>query len=183
MADRVEIRLSGSGDQGVVLAGVILAEAAALYDDRNAVHSQSYGPEARGGASRSEVVISDDEIENPRTSALDVLLVMTQEACDKYVGDLRPGGVLLADLEMVSQPPAGDFQLHLLPLVATARDRVGKASTANVVALGALVALAPVVSERALEDAVVARVPKGTEDLHRKALALGREVALASGQG
>ena len=99
MAQRVEIRLTGSGEQGVILAGVILAEAAALYDDRNAVQSQSYGPEARGGASRSEVIVSDDEIDDPKTSELDVLVTLTQEACDKYVGDLRSGGLLLVDMD------------------------------------------------------------------------------------
>jgi len=183
MAQRVEIRLSGSGEQGVILAGVILAEAAALYDDRNAVQSQSYGPEARGGASRSEVIVSDDEIDDPKTSELDVLVTLTQEACDKYVGDLRSGGLLLVDMDLVQQVPAGEHRVVGLPLSAAARDRVGKASAAHIVTLGALVALNEVVTEEALENAVLSRVPKGTEDLHRKALAVGRDLAVASQVG
>ncbi len=178
MADeRFEVRLSGSGEQGVVLAGVILAEAAALYDDKNAVQSQSYGPEARGGASRSEVVISDAEIDSPRAETVDVLLALTQEACDRYAGDIKPGGVLLADGDLVAQVPEGEYAVHRLPLVAAAADRLGKAVAVNVVSLGALVELTGAVSKPALLDAVLSRVPRGTEDLHRKALELGYELA------
>ena len=177
MADeRFEIRLSGSGEQGVVLAGVILAEAAALYDDKNAIQSQSYGPEARGGAARSEVVISDTEIDNPKAESIDLLLALTQEACDKYVGDLKPGGVLVADRDRVPLVPQGDYTVHHLPLVATATERLGKVQAVNIVSLGALAAVSGVVSEAALRDAVVARVPKGTEDLHRKALEAGYQL-------
>jgi 2-oxoglutarate ferredoxin oxidoreductase subunit gamma len=91
MGFRYEIRLSGEGGQGLVLAGKILAEAAAIYDERNATQSQSYGPEARGGASKSEVIISDGEIDYPKAEKLDLQLALTQEALDKYWKDLRPG--------------------------------------------------------------------------------------------
>ena len=92
MSPRYEARLSGSGGQGLILAGKILAEAAAIYENKNATQSQSYGPEARGGASKSEVIISDGDIDFPKATRLDVLLCLTQEACDKYVADLKEDG-------------------------------------------------------------------------------------------
>src|SRR3990172_8617479 len=92
-----EVRLSGSGGQGIILGGVILAEAAAIYEKKNAVQSQSYGPEARGGASKADVIISDEEIDYPKALKIDVLLALTQEACNKYIKDLKEGGVLIVD--------------------------------------------------------------------------------------
>ena len=92
---RYEMRLSGEGGQGLVLAGKIIAEAAAIYDDRNATQSQSYGPEARGGASKSEVIISDGEIDFPKAENLDLLLALTQEALDKYHSDLKARAVMV----------------------------------------------------------------------------------------
>ena len=97
MSWRYEARLSGSGGQGLILAGKILAEAAAIYENKNATQSQSYGPEARGGASRSEVIIADGDIDFPKATRLDLLLSLTQEACDKYVCDLKDDGLLIVD--------------------------------------------------------------------------------------
>ena len=97
MAYHYELRLSGEGGQGLVLAGKILAEAAAIYDEKNATQSQSYGPEARGGASKSEVIIADGEIDYPKAEDLDLLLALTQESFDKYHKDLRAGGFLVVD--------------------------------------------------------------------------------------
>ena len=93
--DRTEIRLAGEGGQGMILAGIILAEAAAIYDNKNAVQTQSYGPEARGGASKSEVIISRGEIDYPEVINADVLVALSQEACDKYSSDLKKDGLLL----------------------------------------------------------------------------------------
>ncbi len=177
MADRFEIRLSGSGGQGVILAGVILAEAAALWDGKNAVQSQSYGPEARGGASRSEVIISDGEIENPKAESMDALLALTQEACEKYIADLKIGGTLIVDADMVATVPEGDYHVIRLPIVSAAAEQLGRAQVANIVSLGAVVELTGAVSKEALVQAVVSRVPKGTEDINRKALEAGYELA------
>ena len=182
MSDRTEIRLSGSGGQGIILAGVILAEAAALWDDKNAVQSQSYGPEARGGASRSEVIISDAEIDNPKATAIDVLLALTQEACEKYVADLRPEGTLLVDSDMVIQVPDGDFVVVRLPIVSTALEQLGRAQVANIVSLGAIVELTSVVTKSAIANAVISRVPKGTEDINRRALEAGYGLAQDAAQ-
>ncbi len=176
--DRFEVRLSGSGGQGLVLAGVILGEAAALHDGRNAVQTQSYGPEARGGSSKSEVIISDGEIDYPKAVAVDLLLALTQEACDRYVRDLKPEGMLVIDARAVKAAPRGSFTVHRLPILDTAKDKAGKAYVANIVALGAIARLLPgVVSLESVEKAVLARVPRGTGELNCKALRLGYELA------
>ncbi|GAB4338419.1 MAG: 2-oxoacid:acceptor oxidoreductase family protein [Calditrichia bacterium] len=172
---KIEIRLSGSGGQGLILAGVILAEAAAIYEGKNAVQTQSYGPEARGGASKSEVIISDGEILYPKTTRLDYLLALNQESCDKYARDLKEKGLLIVDSDAVEHIPPRNAVA--LPLVRTAREKVGKVMTTNIVSLGALVGLSGVVSRKSLEKAVKARVPKGTEALNLKALELGFEMA------
>ena len=104
--DRFEVRLAGAGGQGLILAGLILAEAVAIYDGRNAVQTQSYGPEARGGASKSEVIISDGRIDYPKVMSADVLLAMSQEACDEYFFGLDPDGLLIVDSELVERVPS-----------------------------------------------------------------------------
>src|SRR5512138_586472 len=172
-SERYEIRFSGEGGQGIVLAGVILAEAAAIYDGRNATQTQVYGPESRGGTSKAEVIISDQEIDYPKTTAVDLLLALTQAAADKHASDLKPSGILVADLDRVPKPPAGSYRLHHLPMLRTAKETIGKAMVTNIVSLGVVVGLSKVVSTRAIERAVLGRVPRGTEDLNRRALAAG----------
>ncbi|MCD4652397.1 2-oxoacid:acceptor oxidoreductase family protein [bacterium] len=174
---RYEVRLSGAGGQGMILAGVILAEAAAIYDDKNATQSQSYGPEARGGASKSEVIISDEDIFYPKATNIDLLLALTQEACDKYVGDLKEDGILVVDSDRVQSPPEGSFKVFSVPIMFIAQENVGKNIVANIVALGVIAALSGVVSNEAIEKAVIARVPRGTEELNSKALHAGMQAA------
>jgi len=175
MSERYEIRFSGSGGQGLILAGVIFAEAVAIYDGKNAVQSQSYGPESRGGASKSEVILSDDIIDFPKATSIDLMLALTQEACTKYYKDIKDGGTLLVDEDFVREIPNGNFKVFRLPIIRTASEGVGKAFVANIVAIGAIAALTGRVSRQAIEKAVLSRVPKGTEDLNRKALAAGYE--------
>jgi 2-oxoglutarate ferredoxin oxidoreductase subunit gamma len=180
MSYRYEIRLSGEGGQGIVLAGVILAEAAAIYDGKNATQTQVYGPESRGGASKAEVIISDEEIDYPKAMAVDLLLALTQAAADKYGHDLKPSGILVVDSTKVSTVPSGEFAVHRLPIIDTAKDTVGKAMVANIVSLGVIAGLSKVVSREAIERAVLARVPKGTEELNRHALEAGFALAGAT---
>ncbi len=177
MSDRVEVRFSGSGGQGIILAGVILAEAAAIYDNKNAVQSQSYGPEARGGASKSEVIISDGEIDYPKATHIDILLALTQVACDKYVPDIKKGGVLIVDCHEVQTIPKGDFTVYSLPVFELAQEKIGKRIVANIIALGVVVGLTGVVSRKAIEEAVLGRIPRGTEELNLRALQVGFEEA------
>lgn len=173
MSERFEARLSGSGGQGLILAGKILAEAAAIYENKNATQSQSYGPEARGGASRSEVIISEGDIDFPKATRLDVLLALTQEACDKYVGDLKDEGMLIADSRTVKDLPKGKFRVIAAPIAELAETRIGKAMTTNMIALGIIVGATGVVSTASAELAVSGRVPRGSEEVNLKAFRLG----------
>ncbi len=180
MSYRYEIRLSGEGGQGIVLAGVILAEAAAIYDGQNATQTQVYGPESRGGASKAEVIISDEEVDYPKALAVDLLLAMTQAACDKFASDVKPSGLVVLDSSKVRNLPQGNFAIHHLPIIETAKEAVGKTMVANIVSLGVIVGLSKIVSRAAIEQAVLARVPKGTEELNRRALEAGFGLAGAS---
>jgi 2-oxoglutarate ferredoxin oxidoreductase subunit gamma len=174
-ASRTEIRLAGEGGQGMILAGIILAEAAAIYDGKNAVQTQSYGPEARGGASKAEVIIGEGEIDYPKVISADVLVAMSQEACDKYASALKKNGLLIVDQEKVGRVPT--TRAIKAPITRLAVETTGKAITANVVALGVLVGLTQIVSREAIEQAVAARAPKGTADMNRAALLAGFAVA------
>ena len=169
--NRMEIRLAGEGGQGMILASIILAEAAAVYDNKNAIQTQSYGPEARGGASKAEVVIDQGEIDHPEVIVADVLVAMSQEACDKYAGKLKKGGLLIVDQERVGRVPSS-LAIKVL-ITRLAEESSGKIITANVVALGVLVGMTGVVSRQAILQAVSARAPKGTEEMNRAALSAG----------
>lgn len=171
--DRYEIRLSGSGGQGIILAGIILAEAACIFDGREAVQTQSYGPESRGGHSKSEVVISNVEIDYPKVVSPDLLLAMTQDAFDSYCSRIKPGGIVIVDSGFVKRLADVDGRLLALPITAIAKEVTGGVISANIVALGAISAASGVVSRESLEKAVVARVPKGTEEKNLAALKAG----------
>jgi len=171
---RFEIRLAGAGGQGLILAGIILAEAA-IYDDKNATHTQSYGPEARGGASRSEVIVADGDIDYPKVTQADLMLCMSQESCDKYFYDVKKGGILIVDAGLVDHVPTS--KAYKVDLTELARGVTGRAITANVVALGLIVGLTGIVSHQAIKAAVAARAPRGTTELNLKALAAGLEEA------
>jgi 2-oxoglutarate ferredoxin oxidoreductase subunit gamma len=171
MAFRYEIRLSGSGGQGLILMGIILAEAMGIYDGKFVAQTQSYGPEARGGSSKSEVIVSDEEIDYPEAMQLDLLLAMNQKSCDEFYPDLKPEGLLIVDSTFVTQVPTSKaFQI---PFTRIAREKFKREVVANIIALGALTQLSPIISSKAVESAVLARVPKGTEKLNRDALKAG----------
>jgi len=175
MSYRYEIRLSGSGGQGLILMGIILAEAIGVYDGKCVAQTQSYGPEARGGSSKSEVVVSDEEIDYPKAMKPDLLLAMNQKSCDEFYPDLKPDGILIVDSTFVRQVPTPKaFQV---PFTRIAREKFKREVVANIVALGALTQLTPMVSAKAVEAAVLARVPKGTEKLNRDALKAGMVAA------
>lgn len=170
---RSEIRLAGSGGQGLITAGVILAEAAGLHEGKHVAQTQSYGPEARGGASKAEVVIADEPIHYPKAQRLDVLLALTQEACDRYFHDLKHDGTLIIDADLVTTLPVSTALA--VPITRTVRDALGRELFANIAALGVLAGVTGIVGEKSLEAAVLARVPPGTEQINKKALRLGLE--------
>ena len=168
---RKQLRLSGSGGQGVITAAIIFAEAA-VAEGKEAVQSQSYGPEARGGASKSEVIIDDGPIYHPQVSVPDVVLAMTQKAADKYYGDLNPEGVLVLDTDLVPEPPAFKNVIRI-PITKLAVEELGKSLFANIVALGALTKIIGLVDLETVKTAVSHRVPPHTIEQNMKALQLG----------
>jgi 2-oxoglutarate ferredoxin oxidoreductase subunit gamma len=173
--DRYEVRLSGSGGHGVILACVILAQAVGRNPEKNVVQTQSYGPEARGGASRADAVIAPGEIFYPKTMRLDLLLAFTQEACDKYHTDLKPDGLLIVDSNMVTKIPIKNS--YGFPFIRLAREKIGHPMVANVIALGAIAEITGIVSKEDLKAVVKKRAPRGTEEKNLKALELGFEIA------
>ena len=168
---RKQLRFSGSGGQGVITAAIIFAEAA-VAEGKEAVQSQSYGPEARGGASKAEVIIDDETIYHPHVEVPDLVLAMTQKAADKYYKDLNPDGLLVLDEELVPNPP--DFpHIVRVPITKLAIEEVGKPLFANIVALGALTHLTGLVSFDQVKASVSHRVPPHTVEQNMKALQVG----------
>lgn len=173
--ERYEIRFSGSGGQGIITAALIFAEAAGIYDGKYVCQTQSYGPEARGGVSQAEVVISNKPIDYPKAIKLDLLLAMNQASCDTHFRDLKLEGLLVIDSTLVEQAPIG--RVVALPFTRLARQVTGRELAANMAALGAVGYLSQAVSLESLEMALLSRIPKGTETMNRKALDAGIEAA------
>jgi len=172
---RYEIRIAGFGGQGVVTVGKILGFAAVLYDKKNAVQTQSYGPESRGGACKAEVVISDGEIHYPKVRSADVLVVLSQTAQDVYLKDLKPGGLLIIDpLTVVNDPLRLDIRVVKVPTAEIAL-KVGNKKFQNMVALGALCQLTGIVSQNALEKSIAEAVPLKTISRNIEAFQKGIE--------
>jgi 2-oxoglutarate ferredoxin oxidoreductase subunit gamma len=173
MSDRFEIRLAGSGGQGVILAAVIIGQAAALKEEGlNSVQTQAYGPEARGGASKSEVVIARGEIDYPKAANPNLQVILTQHACDEYVHDTVPGGTVILDDFFVREKPDIDAEIYSLPIVRTARDVIGREIVTNMVALGAAARVLEakgLVRPKSIKATILENVPKGTEELNSKA--------------
>ncbi|MGA2698903.1 MAG: 2-oxoacid:acceptor oxidoreductase family protein [Methanoregula sp.] len=175
---RREVRFSGFGGQGIILSTVILGRAAVMYDHKYAVQTQVYGPEARGGASMSAVIIDDEEILYPEVSVPDIFVIMSQEGFEKYGAAARPEAVMILDSTLVHSRPSCTF--YEIPATAEAKTTLGRDIVANIVMLGALVSYTHVVSVEALKKAILDSVPKGTETLNTKAMELG--IALAGGK-
>jgi len=176
MSQRYEIRLSGTGGQGVVLAGIMLAEAAGTWrQGQHVVQTVSYGPQVRGGLSSAEVVISDEEIDYPRPIRLDLLIPFTQEAANESAGHLKPEGIILYDPDLVRRAPQG--WVATVPLTKLALEIAGRSQTANIVALGAAAALAPVLNFEALEAALRERATGKLQEQFIKAAGAGYQAA------
>jgi 2-oxoglutarate ferredoxin oxidoreductase subunit gamma len=173
---------SGSGGQGVITAAIILAEAAVLHENLVAVQAQSYGPEARGGATRSDVIISDSRIYYPKVTQPNVLVCLTQEAYNKFYPIIRPGGTLLTDSRFVKPESKVDARQLELPMYQAVMEKIGKAIVFNICMLGAVVGLTHVVKPESLMKSLESRIPAGFLDLNRKALNLGLELAQAIAQ-
>lgn len=171
---RHEVRFSGYGGQGIILSAVILGRAAALYDEKYAVQTQVYGPEARGGASMGQVVIDDLPILYPEVTDPDIYIIMSQQGFEKYGVAAREDAVMVLDADLVRSRPVCRY--HEIPATAEAKENLGREIVANIVMMGALVAITGVVSRAAIERAVLDSVPKGTESLNTRALKRGFEL-------
>ncbi len=178
---RREIRIAGFGGQGVVLAGIVLARAGML-DGRQVVQNQSYGAEARGGGARAEVILADGPILYTDVLHPDVMLVMSQLACNKYGQDLATDGQLIIETELVSDVPiALQDRASGAPFTQMAQDTFERAIVANMVALGYCVGRTEVVTRESLIRAVEELVPAGTAELNLAAVAAGWELAPVPG--
>jgi 2-oxoglutarate ferredoxin oxidoreductase subunit gamma len=169
---RTEIRIAGFGGQGVVLAGLLLGEAA-IRDGSQAVQTQSYGPESRGGAARSEVLISDEKIDYPKVIEADILVALSQEAFDKFRRAVKSDGSVIIDGDLVNP---GENQTMSVPFTKMADD-LGRKVVANSIMLGYLVAATGVVSVESMEATIREKVPKKTIDLNLKAFRKGLELS------
>jgi 2-oxoglutarate ferredoxin oxidoreductase subunit gamma len=163
VSKKIEVRISGLGGQGVVLAGEILGRAA-VYDGKEVVETASYGAEARGSAAKSEVIVSDKKIGYPKVRKCDVLVAMSQSALDKNIGDLKENGILIVDKGIVEKVPEVKAKVFEVPATKTAETELKSKMYANLVMLGALVKGTRIVSEKACEQAIVESVPEETKE-------------------
>ncbi|MCD4827812.1 MAG: 2-oxoacid:acceptor oxidoreductase family protein [Candidatus Cloacimonetes bacterium] len=173
---RKEIRLSGSGGQGLILAGIILARAA-VQERYRVAQSQSYGPESRGGASRADVIISNDDIHFPEATHFDVLLALTQESCDKYLFDLKDKGILIADTTGVKNIALDSSNIYELPFTDIAAEKLGTILPTNILSLAFLVRKTGLVSEASLRKGIEQSVKPHYIKLNLKAMKLGFKLA------
>jgi 2-oxoglutarate ferredoxin oxidoreductase subunit gamma len=172
---RTEIRLSGAGGQGIVLAGQILGQAASLYEKgKSATLTQSYGPEARGGSCSAEVVITDESAGYPYVISPQVLVIMSQEAYNKYTQGLSQGTLVIIDNDLVKPDASRNHNVLSIRATSLARE-MGRVVVANIIMLGFVAAVSNVVSAKALRESILATVPEGTGEFNIKAFTIGYE--------
>ena len=170
---RLGIVFSGSGGQGVITAAIIFAEAAAIHENKNAIQSQIYGAAARGGASRSDVIISDEVINFPRVIQPRVLVCLTQEAYNSYCRLIRPGGLLITDSEFVEKDRKVDARHIELPIYQTVMEKIGNDIVFNICMLGAVQCLTEIVKPESIIKVIESRIPEKYMESNKKALQLG----------
>ncbi len=171
--NRVRLVFSGSGGQGVITAAIILAEAAVIYEGMNATQSQSYGAAARGGSTRSDIIISDNEIDFPEVTQPNILVCLTQDAYNSYSSIVRPGGILLTDSRYVQIIRKIDAKQVELPMYDSVMEKIGKPVVFNICVLGALIGITEVIKPKSVMQAVADRVPKDFVNLNNRAFDLG----------
>lgn len=182
MTKRYEMRFTGSGGQGVIMASVILAEAAVL-SGMNTIQSQAYGPEARGGMSRAETILSHDQIWFSKVVCPNFLLALTQKSLDKYSQNVAPDAVIMMDDTLTIPANVNPENVISVPILSTAREKIGKAMTANIVAVGAINEALGIFSREIIQKAVKMHIPRGTEDLNMRALEEGEKLVASSFSG
>ena len=175
--ERCRIVFTGSGGQGVITASIIFAEAAVLHENLNAVQSQAYGPAARGGAARSDVIISESPINFPKVIQPNVLVCLTQEAYNSYHSIIRPGGILITDTKYVKPDLKADAIHKELPMYKSVMEKIGKSIVFNICMLGALLRLTNLIRPESIMKSLETRTPTEFLDINRKALELGMALA------
>ncbi len=171
--NRIRLVFSGSGGQGVITAAIILAEAAVIYEGLNATQAQSYGAAARGGATRSDIIISDKEINFPEVTQPNILVCLTQEAYNTYSSIIRPGGTLLTDKRFVQTTRKVDAKQIELPMYETVVEKIGKPVVFNICVLGALIGITEILQPQSVMASVADRVPKDFLTMNNRAFDLG----------
>ncbi len=171
--NRIRLVFSGSGGQGVITAAIILAEAAVMYEGLNATQSQSYGAAARGGSTRSDIIISNSEIDFPEVTQPNILVCLTQDAYNSYSSVIRPGGILLTDSRYVQTIRKVDAKQVELPMYDSVMEKIGKPVVFNICVLGALIGITEVIKPKSVMAAVADRVPKDFVTLNNRAFDLG----------
>jgi len=174
--ERCRMVFSGSGGQGVITAAIILAESAVLHEGLTAVQTQAYGAAARGGATRSDVIISDSTINFPKVIQPNVLVCLTQESYNKFCDIIRPGGLLITDTRYVQPQLKVDARQRELPMYQTVMDRIGKPIVFNICMLGAVVGLTDLVRPESIMQVLEQRIPSGFLEMNRQAMELGLEL-------
>jgi 2-oxoglutarate ferredoxin oxidoreductase subunit gamma len=172
---RIEVRFAGFGGQGIIKSGIITAAGACIHGGKNAVQTQSYGPESRGGACKSEVVISEEEIDFPKVTEPDVLVVMSQHAYNDYAEDVKTGGTIILDPDMIpKRKDRENAKVFQVPATKIAEELGGKI-VANIVMLGAFTAITEILNVDAIKESIKENIPKGTEKLNMTAFEKGYE--------
>jgi 2-oxoglutarate ferredoxin oxidoreductase subunit gamma len=167
------IVFSGSGGQGVITAAIILAEAAVIYGGMNATQTQTYGAAARGGSTRSDIIISNSEIYFPEVDQPNILVCLTQEAYVEFSSIIRPGGVLLTDSRFVTTAKKVDAKQIQLPMYDTVMEKIGKPIVFNICVLGALLGITNVLQPESVMEVIKTRVPKDFLAMNNRALDIG----------
>lgn len=174
--ERSRIVFSGSGGQGVITAAIILAKAATVFEGKNAIQSQSYGAAARGGATRSDIIIDDQAIQFPKVNQPNILVSLTQESYNKFSPIIRPGGLLLVDSRYVTIEKKVDAKHISLPMFETVMDKVGKPIVFNICMLGALIGITGLLKPDSIMNVLETTIPKDFMAMNQTALDLGIEM-------
>jgi 2-oxoglutarate ferredoxin oxidoreductase subunit gamma len=172
LGNRQEILLTGAGGQGLILAAIVLAEAA-VNDNKNVVQTQSYGPEARGGASMAGVIIDVDTIEYPKVTRPTILLCMNQASFNKYLPKTKPGCTIIVDSTFVSGPYHEEYNIKPFPITRMAKEKIGREVVANMLALGVINAATGIINREIFRESIFKLAPKGSGELNQQAFDLG----------
>jgi len=174
--ERSRLVFSGSGGQGVITAAIILAKAAAIFENKNAIQSQSYGAAARGGATRTDIIISDSEINFPKVVQPNILVSLTQESYNKFSPIIRPGGLLLVDSKYVTIAKKVDAKHFSLPMFDSVMEKIGKPIVFNICMLGTLIGISELIKPASILKVLETTIPEDFMEMNKKALDMGMKM-------